>query len=462
MHILRTLKRIPFFRIWYSSTYTVLFFILIIFLAITPGDTIYQSFRSNELEKLFSIGGVYVLTFLVTLLVYSTRLYTNRTVLQAIPKPYIPIEDGEVGKIVRRMIVKALKRSAIVAWDSRPRDVRGEAREEEHGGSQPPTTERNSFVSKRRSHLIKEATVIPVLASSPPWGRVSHPGWGAPDSEDMANLQYWQIVTELPNLIEAKAVSLAPPDPAVDGSQHLQNGMPMLPDAQVVALLQRPRAMGVRDYLGRLASYGLINPPSLGPKFLSQYEHARFSTQALTETQFRDLMSVFAEILNGMSELDPEVVEEARMADIDSDTRSLMPSETSSSSTQAMRIYRTPRLESNTDYFDTRASLDLRDGSESPQTLRTAQSMQRGPSSGMHTLPRTPSERSFGSGSVIRHVQSSPSTIHPNSSSSSVRSGGSVIRLHPSPGPGDLPYEYLLEDEEHNDFAQSRPSYSTG
>lgn len=439
--------RIPLFRIWYSTTYTVLFFILIVLLAISPGETIYQSIRSEELQKLFVVGGIYFLTFVVVFLVYSTRLYTNRSVLQAIPKPYIPVEDGEVGKLVRRMIVKALKRSAIIAWDSRPRDVRGEAHGDEDGEGRlrTATAERNHSTHKQRSHL-RGTTIIPVSASSPPWGHVSHPGWASPSSPDLPNLKYWDVVAELPNLIEAKAVSLAPPDPALDGPTHPQGSTPMLPDAEIVALLQRPRTTGLRDYLGQLASYGLINPPSLGPKFLAQYEYARFSTQSLTETEFRDIMGVFAEILNGMTDLDPVIIDEARAYSIPSDTRSLAPSSSSSDSSRSGLPYRTPRVDRGSEY-------SYSSGTESPQTVRTAPSMLRNLSSGGYTMPRTPSERSLGSeaGSVvIRPVQRSPSTILPysssSSSSSSVGSAREVVRLHPSPRAGDLPYQYHFDE----------------
>jgi hypothetical protein len=457
--------RIPLFRIWYSTTYTVLFFILIVLLAISPGEQIYQAIRAKELQKLFVIGGVYVLTFLVAFLVYSTRLYTNRTVLQAIPKPYVPIEDGEVGKLVRRIIVKALRRSAIVAWDARPRDITSEAHGIDEEEGMPASAERkHSTHLKRRSHL-RETTIIPVSAKSPPWGHVSHPGWASPSSPDLPNLQYWDVVAELPNLIEAKAVSLAPPDPALDGLPQAQDNTPMLPDAEIVALLQRPRATGLRDYLAQLATYGLINPPSLGPKFLTQYEYARFSTHSLTEPQFRSLMAVFAEILNGMTDLDPVVIDEAR-AGFDNDNRSLTPS-SSSNSTRSGLAYRTPQADRHSEY-------SYSSGTESPQTVRTAPSMQRNFSMGTHVIPRAPSERSLGSqqgsvvirqaersprtpserslesesGSVVfRPAQRSPDTILPNSSEeSSLRSQRSVVRLRSSPGVGELPYEYHYDE----------------
>lgn len=428
------------FRIWYSTTYTVIFGILLVLLAVTPAETVYQSIRSNELQKIFVIGGVYVLTILIILLVYSTRLYTNRSVLQAIPKPYVPIEDGEVGKLVRRMIVKKLRRSAVVAWDSMPRDARGEVgevgEEDRHG------------VHHKRRHAFP-ATVIPVNPQSPPWGHVSHPGWASPASPDLPNLQYGNVVNELPNLIEAKAVSLAPPDPALEDRALRIQDTPVLPDAQIVALLQRPRNMGLRDYLARLSSFGLLNPPSLGPKFLSLYEYARFSTMCLTEDEFRDIMAVFTEILNGMTELDPAVVDEARAASLDIETRSLAPTVSSYSSSNASSHtglpYRTPMIDNRSDF-----SFEANPSPGSPQTLRTAPSMVRATSAGGFIPPKTPSIRSSNSdqGSVRRRtVQRSPSTLLPNSSSSSLRSGGSVVvRLNPSPGAGEPPYQYHYED----------------
>ena len=45
------------FRIWYSTTYTVLFFILLILLAVSPADTIYQSVTTRTYQKLFVVGG---------------------------------------------------------------------------------------------------------------------------------------------------------------------------------------------------------------------------------------------------------------------------------------------------------------------------------------------------------------------------------------------------------------------
>ena len=376
-----------------------------------------------------------MLTILIVLLVYSTRLYTNRTVLQAIPKPYLPVEDGEVGKMVRRMIVKKLRRSAVIAWDSMPRDARGEVGDEEKTDTAKAHKRRHAF----------PATVIPVNPDAPPWGVVSHPGWASPASPDLPNLQYTNVVNELPNLIEAKAVSLAPPDPALEDRALRVHGTPVLPDAQIVALLQRPRTMGLRDYLARLSSFGLLNPPALGPKFLSLYEYARFSTKCLTEKEFRDIMAVFAEILNGMVELDPVIIDEARAASLDSETHSLAPTVSSHTSSRTGLPYTTPRVHRHSNF-----SFGENPSPGSPQTVRTAPSMARTSSDRGYFNQSTPSIKSGISdeGSVrIRPTQRSPSTILPNSSTSSLRSGGSVIvRLHPNPSTSDLPYEYHYED----------------
>ncbi len=363
--------------------------------------------------------------------------------------------------------MKHLRRSAIIAWDCRPRDVRGEAgiaeeeEEEEAFSNGPERTnsaesrkekerQKNKPQQKKGHHHAHKAIIIPLSTKSPPWGRVSHPGWASPASPDLPNLKYSNVICELPNLIEAKAVSLAPPDPAIDNnaSQYPDN-VPSLPDAQIVALLQRPRAMGLREYLGRLAEFGLLNPPSLGQVFLAQYEHARFSTSSLTETRFRDIMAVFADILNGMTAVDPVAIEEARAQSISSDTRSLAPTESSSES--ADRSISDRHLPFLTPQPDRPRSASSYSGSEDGTRNRIfhpahSHQFQRGSA---FATPRTPSERSLRStsdtGSVMVHSrqQRSPSTILPNSSSSSsLRSAQSVIRLRTSFGEGELPYQY--------------------
>ncbi|KAF1930160.1 uncharacterized protein M421DRAFT_91329 [Didymella exigua CBS 183.55] len=464
--------RIPLFRIWYSTTYTTLLIITLLLLCVSPGDIIYQTIKTEEIPKLFVIGGVYVLTALIVILIYSTRIYTNRSVLQAIPKPYVPVEEGEVGKMVRRMIVKQLRRSAIVAWDSRPRDIRGEVDagedsneelEEARPGISEKEREKDKAKKHKSGHEVPDATILPVSAKSPPWGHVSHPGWASPASPDLPNLQYWSIICELPNLIEAKAVSLAPPDPNVEtGSIQSPLETPLLPDARIVVLLQRPRAMGLRSYLARLSELGLLNPPSLGPAFLAQYERARFSTACLLESQFEDIMSIFADILNGMTELDPDVIEDLRAQSLYSDSRSLAPTQSSSSrsisgsssSSHSISLPypRMPQLAHQPSLSSLSSNFSSSSGASphSPQTLRTAPSRQAQRSSGIYDTSRTPSAVSFRTMSdrgsvVVREPWRSPGTNLSNSSTSSLGSGRSVIRLHPNPSEGELPYQYEIQ-----------------
>ncbi|KAH8730913.1 sucrase/ferredoxin domain-containing protein [Phaeosphaeriaceae sp. PMI808] len=466
--------RIPLFRIWYSTTYSAVFLLLLLILAITPAETIYQSIKSHELQKLFVIGGVYLLTFSIVLLMYATRIYTNRTVLSAIPKPYVPVEEGEVGRGVRRMIVDQFRRSAIVAWDSRPRDLK---REEglENGGLVRPSTadskkEKDSGKTQKKAkkkgdHHGIATTILEVSSNNPPWGHVAHPGWVSPSTPNLPDLQYSDVICELPNLIEAKAVSLAPPDPIIEENNLLYlDNAPPLPDAQIVTLLQRPRTTGLRDYLPRLAEFGLLNPPTLGPKFLAQYEYARFSTTSLTETEFNDIMSIFADILNGMTEINPLVIEEARAQSIYSDNRSLAPTESDSdtASSRSNVPYRTPLLERRrpaSAYSESLSSISGstssgEDSTQSPQTARTAPSRQQQHSPGLFNVPRTPSQRSLHSqsetGSVVIHAieRRSPSTLLPNSSSSSsLRSARSVVRLNLNPAQGELPYRYEVDGD---------------
>lgn len=481
--------RIPLFRIWYSTTYSILLVLLLLILAISPIDTIYQSVHTRELQKLFVIGGVYFLTFFIVMLIYSTRIYTNRTVLASIPKGYVPVEEGEVGRGVRKMIARELARSAVIAWDSRPRDLSREVDDVNDEGSESPGGTADNVKEKEKAYKKKRnetsrvpATILHISAKNPPWGHIAHPGWASPSSPDLPNLQYWSVICELPNLIEAKAVSLAPPDPTIEetGLQYPDNAPP-LPDAQVVTLLQRPRAMGLREYLLRLSEFGLINPPNLGPKFLAQYEYARFSNTCLTEAEFRDLMGIFASILNGMTHLDASVIDEARAQSISQDNCSLAPTQSSSASsysstsTRSHAPYRTPLLQHQRSVSSSLSSASFSmsnsssSSSASPRSARTAPSRQHQRSSAtfatasphMRSRSRSPSVESLApsesapsqsdAGSVVIHDterRRSPSTILPHSSTSSLRSAlsaRSVLSLRRNAVQGELPYVYHLD-----------------
>ncbi|KAF2163233.1 hypothetical protein M409DRAFT_26277 [Zasmidium cellare ATCC 36951] len=298
---------IPMFRVFYSLTYTLIYLITLVFLAITPISMLYASIQQGALQYTTMIGGAYVLTIIIAIFIYSSRLYTNRSVLSSVGKAYVPIEDGEVGNMVRKMIVKQLQRSAVVAWESRPRDLFGEILLAAQEGIL--ATERQNVVDKNAYVVGTEIRVDPL---NPPWGDVQHPGWSSPshqDSNKTPGVQFDSVIAELPHLIEARAVSLAPSDPTLTPVE----GEPQPADPTVVEVLKRPATMGVREYLTKLAYLGLVQSPEIGQRFLTQYERARFSGNPVRPKEFDNLMSAFAELLSEMTELDHAIIDEIRV-----------------------------------------------------------------------------------------------------------------------------------------------------
>ncbi|KAJ9632157.1 hypothetical protein H2203_000560 [Taxawa tesnikishii (nom. ined.)] len=71
----------------------------------------------------------------------------------------------------------------------------------------------------------------------------------------------------------------------------------------------------MRAYLTQLVELRLIEPPVLAEKFLTQYEHARFSGRPLLELQFRALMASFADLLTSIAELPPDLQSEHAVAE---------------------------------------------------------------------------------------------------------------------------------------------------
>lgn len=179
-------------------------------------------------------------------------------------------------------------------------------------------------------------TVISIDPAKPPWGEVQHPGWTAPAmarGEVLGNLQFESVITEMANLIEARAVSLAPSEQTVEDDVFGIGEQPG-PDPAIVDVLRRQPTMGLGEYLSQLSYLGLINPPAIGQDFLSRYEVARFSGKPSSETDFNDLMAYFSQLLEGMTELSPDIIAEIRAqtgAEIESDTTSLVPSEATGS-----------------------------------------------------------------------------------------------------------------------------------
>ena len=230
--------------------------------------------------------------------------------LAAIPKTWIPVEEGDVSKSVREMIVTALRRSATIAWDAQPHaehDPAAAVSAPEAGYSTARAIDAEEAQHKEKDQLLDESTKgIQAVVTPPPkpiWTNISHDGWASPNSPDLPNLEYSTVVSELPHLIEARAVSLAPSDTESSAD-------PPVPDLLAVRILQRAASMGLRDYVTHLTSLGIIPPASspLATTFLAAYEYARFAGNPLSEVRFRTLMKEFAGILRIMQPLSPDIL----------------------------------------------------------------------------------------------------------------------------------------------------------
>ncbi|RAK97603.1 sucrase/ferredoxin-like domain-containing protein [Aspergillus ibericus CBS 121593] len=425
-------------RVLHLTVFTFFSVILFLCIVLTPADAIYQCYVTHRLTNVFIITGGYVVTFILAALIYATRIYTNRTVLSGIPKAWIPVEKQDVGKSVRRLVKEGLAHSAIIAYQARPRDIATEG------------------------HAFADYESLLVDHDSPPWGQVEHPGWSSPACPDLPDLPYRTVVQELPHLIEAKAVSLAPPDPIFTATRRaLHTPFPdteeSIPDTRVVEVLRRPISMGLRGYLQHLTALNVIDPPEIGMEFVALYERARFSARELYEAEFRTLMHVFAELLRSMKVLDPHVLDEVRGGSSRADSESLIgPSDEegetdtvdSYEGSEAMSRGRSNSLRpSNASTWDGRSA---KQGRWSPVWSRRPEPQR--------TLvpPRTPSMRS------LRRVQSNVSGS----------SGGSVIRLAfiqrgrsfftptPSATPQESPKDSPKPDDVVEEFKQA-PSADT-
>ena len=436
------------FRIFYSTSFTIVFLLVLAFVALTPTDAIYQARRQSRLWDIGAIAGTYILTALLAILIYASRLYTNRSILQSIPKTYIPVEQEDLpGKLMRKEIVEGLERSAIVAYKARPRFDRVE-------DDSPTASARISAITHSDSRKDD---------FQPTWKTIAHPGWSSPASPDLPNLHFDTIIAELPDLIEAKAVSLAPTNPLITP----QSEEIPLPDERIVEILQRSINMGLRDYIAYLDSLDLINPPSLGADFLSFYERARFSTKPLHEPEFRSLMSIFASILRGMTKLNPDLLAELQEPEPDqNDTPdwqtlgawSLKTASTFSvDDTGSIRHHHPPPRRLSEDSVPSLRTEDDDDDNDNPVPLRTAslshprgtpgsskpQSRHRTQSSttSPHRAPISPKVPPAAPERWLRPTRSNTSVA----SRSSARSGGSVIRLTEARTALDLPYSIEIE-----------------
>lgn len=435
--------RIPFFRIFYSTTYTSLFVLVLVVLAITPASLIYSAIKASAWQYPFMIGGTYFLTALLAIFIYTSRLYTNRTVLAAVGKSYIPVEEGEVGRNVRRMVAKCLQRSALIAWEARPRDLAAEDREV--SGHEHRKSRRNHH---RRgpgddSHLL--GTIIKVDPQSPPWGHVQHPGWSSPSRFETTltpHVHFGTVFQELPHLIEAQAVSFAPPDPDYIPSDPTD--LP-LADPRIVEVLQRPPTTGLREYLNRLVNLGVFSDPTAVDKFLAQYEYARFNPVPLLEPQFSTLMAAFADLLTCMTAPPPHLLEATAKFSSSNTSQALNDTSSLAASTHSIAT----SISSNTSAIHHRSASPAlpsvyatiaNDGfltvPGSPQAMLTPQSRTRTPS---YLHPLSGNSRESVSSVIRSRSRSGRPSVDSTQSGSTI---GSVIR-RPTPSPGASSNEWF-------------------
>lgn len=284
-----------FFRALYRSLYLLLYVLLLALLVITPGDVIVRSIRNQQIYNIWILAVCFLATILIVGFIYAIRLYVNKTVLASIPKTWVPIEKSDLKNAVYKMIQAGLDHSATIAYEARPRvQPKDDSQDQDHA----PVTLR---LAKTRTGT-GDAGTVPILPNRKMWANIEHPGWASPNSHDFPNLQYITVISELPNLIEAKALTFAPPDPTSESQ-------PPVLDAEAVAMLQRQPNLSLRGYLDHLGSLGVLEPGPTVMEFLAQYEHARFATKPVLSAQFKDLMHLFAEILRSMKPLDLDALD---------------------------------------------------------------------------------------------------------------------------------------------------------
>jgi hypothetical protein len=276
------------FKIFYSSSFTFVFLLLIAFCGVAPADKLYESWSRRRIVDIIIIAAAWVLTALIAAFLYCTRLYTTRSILRDIPKTFLPIEREDLpGRNTYRLIQETYARTAVIAYQAKPRGRRIE-KEVEGAGERMLALSGQMKVHHHHHELTKEEEAL----LKPKWGEIKHPGWQSPASEEMPGLEYAQVADELVDLIEAKAVSLAPGVEVEDGT--------VSPDEMWVDVMTRPEGVGMRTYLSRLAELAVLPDDELVEDFLLMYEHSRYSGKPMTETDFQTMMRLFAEILRGM------------------------------------------------------------------------------------------------------------------------------------------------------------------
>jgi hypothetical protein len=270
-----------FLRLFYRSTFTFILAVEVVLLLVTPGDIVFQSLQDNRWNSIIAVAVVYLLTLLISAFIIATRFYAAHTHLTSIPRSHVPIQKRDLSRSIWKLISTELLRSASITYNAHPREVQREEMER----------------LEKETATVKPKVITWSLSHIKSWRGIEHKGWSSPASLDIPNLQFEPVILEFPHLLEAKAVSLAPPDPLIDFTA--EDAEP-LPDPDIVSLLQRSPSMSLRDYLSHLSQMDMVDPSSPTIRFLNSYEQARFSGNALPEPAFRSLLADFTAILQNL------------------------------------------------------------------------------------------------------------------------------------------------------------------
>ncbi|KJZ80160.1 hypothetical protein HIM_00010 [Hirsutella minnesotensis 3608] len=398
-------------RVVYGSAYLLLYALLVGLLLITPSDAIERSLRNGQNNNVWIVIITVVVTVVIVIFVYVFRLYINKTALASIPKSWVPIEKGDVKDAVYKVIASGLGRSALIAYHARPR------------------VEDNGAERRQRNGTKATRTAVPELGVTLPppravWGDIEHYGWASPLSPDMPNLEYGSVLSELPNLIEGKALALAP-------ASRMAPPDPLMLDPEAVALLQRSPNMGMRSYINHLTDLEVVPRNKTTADFVSLYEYARFSDRPVSNARFREIMHLFAELLRAMQPIDFRALDGEWTAPSESDIDNDAPM--------------------NSNPPSPRSSLLRVNTSSTHASIRDSGRRSSAPGWGFPATPMRPTSRQAAgpsrlpssSSSIARSRRRFP--VH-QSSSSSLRSkassseAGSVIRLATHEDPEALPY----------------------
>lgn len=399
------------FSFIYGSAYIIAYLILIGLVLITPTDAIERSIRNNQRYNVIILIACYAITILTVLFAYAVRLYVNKTVLASIPKGWVPIDKGDVNKAVYKVIAGGLDRSAMIAYEAKPR-VR-------------PEEER----PVRKLKLGAEEKEVELPPERVPWGEIEHEGWASPNSPDLPNLQYGTVLSELPHLIEARALTLAPADPTSSTD-------PPALDPEAIGLLQRAPHLTLRDYISHLAELGVLPLDATSAGFLQHYEQARFSNRPITNAQFRELMHLFAEVLRSMHTLD--------LSTLDDDISIIAPSESDIDNNGPLKT--DPSTPQRTPSRNSASTTSVRHGSSANPWYSAPNTPRRNGGAVTATPLSRKSSSSNNSFAQTRH----PYTISSQASSASLRSAGSagsVIRLATREDGGSSPYVLHLSGQ---------------